>query len=68
MAATDNEPATPAPLWLNPAYSRQIVKGNLMTLSAKPKTVEQGEWIAHHGKSDTLLPMQADLDLAGLRD
>lgn len=38
------------PMWLNPAYSRQIVKGNLMTLSARPKSVEQGEWIAHHGK------------------
>jgi hypothetical protein len=26
------------------------VKGNFMTLSARPKTVEQGEWIAHQGK------------------
>ncbi|KAH7376568.1 CBK1 kinase activator protein MOB2 [Plectosphaerella cucumerina] len=45
MTALENDPA---PLWLNPAYSRQIVKGNLMTLSAKPKTVEEGEWVAHH--------------------
>ncbi|KID70265.1 CBK1 kinase activator protein MOB2 [Metarhizium brunneum] len=37
----------PLPLWLNPAYSKHIVKGNLMTLSARPKTVEHGEWIAH---------------------
>ncbi|RFU28047.1 hypothetical protein B7463_g8295, partial [Scytalidium lignicola] len=35
------------PLWLNPAYAKQIVKGNLMTLSSKTRTVEQGEWIAH---------------------
>jgi len=40
----------PLPLWLNPSYAKHIVKGNFMTLSARPKTVEQGEWIAHHGK------------------
>lgn len=40
----------PVPLWLNPAYAKHIVKGNFMTLSARPKTVEQGEWIAHQGK------------------
>ncbi|KAL3963894.1 hypothetical protein ACCO45_000898 [Purpureocillium lilacinum] len=28
-------------------YIKHIVKGNFMTLSARPKTVEQGEWIAH---------------------
>ncbi|KAL1839141.1 hypothetical protein VTJ49DRAFT_1837 [Mycothermus thermophilus] len=37
----------PLPLWLNPAYAKHIVKGNFMTLSSKPKTVELGEWIAH---------------------
>lgn len=41
----------PLPLWLNPNYAKHIVKGNFMTLSARPKTVEQGEWIAHQGKS-----------------
>lgn len=39
----------PKPLWLNEAHARHIVKGNFMTLSARPKTVEQGEWIAHQG-------------------
>ncbi len=39
----------PLPMWLNPAYAKHIVKGNFMTLSSKPKTVEQGEWIAHQG-------------------
>jgi hypothetical protein len=34
---------------LNDAYAKHIVKGNFMTLSARPKTVEQGEWIAHQG-------------------
>ncbi|KAK7414303.1 Maintenance of ploidy protein mob2 [Neonectria punicea] len=37
----------PLPLWLNSQYAKHIVKGNFMTLSARPKTVEQGEWIAH---------------------
>jgi hypothetical protein len=40
----------PFPLWLNPQYAKHIVKGNFMTLSARPKTVEQGEWAAHQGK------------------
>lgn len=37
----------PLPLWLNAQYAKHIVKGNFMTLSARPKTVEQGEWVAH---------------------
>lgn len=41
----------PYPLWLNPAYAKHIVKGNFMTLSSRPKSVEQGEWIAHQGMS-----------------
>ncbi|KAF6842733.1 Maintenance of ploidy protein mob2 [Colletotrichum musicola] len=39
----------PMPIWLNTNYGKHIVKGNFMTLSARPKTVEQGEWIAHQG-------------------
>lgn len=39
----------PFPLWLNGQYTKHIVKGNFMTLSARPKTVEPGEWIAHQG-------------------
>jgi len=38
------------PLWLNCNYAKHIVKGNFMTLSTKPKTVELGEWIAHQGE------------------
>jgi hypothetical protein len=41
----------PLPLWLNAQYAKHIVKGNFMTLSARPKTVEQGEWIAHQGNN-----------------
>jgi hypothetical protein len=39
----------PLPIWLNPLYAKHIVKGNFMTLSARPKTVDSGEWIAHQG-------------------
>lgn len=39
----------PLPLWLNPQYAKHIVKGNFMTLSARPKTVEPAEWVAHQG-------------------
>ncbi|KAM3073089.1 hypothetical protein ACMFMG_008807 [Clarireedia jacksonii] len=51
--STSNDPLSiynlprPKPLWLNNAYAKHIVKGNFMTLSARPKTVEPGEWIAH---------------------
>ncbi|KAF3765039.1 Mob1/phocein [Cryphonectria parasitica EP155] len=37
----------PLPAWVNPVYAKHIVKGNFMTLVARPKTVENGEWIAH---------------------
>lgn len=52
MASQDEAPASyhlsqPLPAWVNPAYAKHIVKGNFMTLIARPKTVEHGEWIAH---------------------
>jgi len=40
----------PKPIWLNINHAQHIVKGNFMTLSARPKTVEPGEWIAHQGQ------------------
>lgn len=40
----------PLPLWLNANCAKHIVKGNFMTLSARPKTVEQGEWVAHQSE------------------
>ncbi len=54
----------PLPVWLNPAYVKHIVKGNFMTLSSRPKTVEQGEWIAHQGR----LPSDSAFSLALLQD
>ncbi len=46
------------PLWLNANYAKHIVKGNFLTLSAKPKTVEMGEWVAHQGKYLYLVGLQ----------
>jgi len=38
------------PFFFREEYSNLIVKGNFMTLAAKPKLVEEGEWLAHTGK------------------
>ncbi|KAM4067707.1 mob1/phocein family protein [Hirsutella rhossiliensis] len=42
------------PLWLDPSHAKHIVRGNLTTLSARPKTVEPGEWVAHQGNVYTI--------------
>ena len=39
------------PFFFREEYSNLIVKGNFMTLAAKPKLVEEGEWLAHQGRS-----------------
>ncbi|KAH5552976.1 hypothetical protein HBI25_179240 [Parastagonospora nodorum] len=35
------------PFFFREEYSNLIVKGNFMTLAAKPKLVDEGEWLAH---------------------
>ena len=35
------------PLFFRPENAGFIVKGNFMTLAAKPHLVEEGEWLAH---------------------
>ena len=37
------------PFFFREEYSTLIVKGNFMTLAAKPVHVEEGEWLAHQG-------------------
>ena len=37
------------PFFFREEYAGLIVKGNFMTLAAKPKLVEEGEWLAHQG-------------------
>lgn len=39
------------PFFFREQYANLIVKGNFMTLAAKPVLVEEGEWLAHQGKS-----------------
>jgi hypothetical protein len=43
------------PFFFREEYSNLIVKGNFMTLAAKPKLVEEGEWLAHQGMLKSLL-------------
>lgn len=39
------------PYFFREEYSNLIVKGNFMTLCAKPQYVEKGEWLAHQGNA-----------------
>lgn len=39
------------PLFFREQNSGFIVKGNFMTLAAKPILIEEGEWVAHQGQS-----------------
>lgn len=57
LAATSVENAAPdqapvnrkPPFFFRDEYAGLIVKGNFMTLAAKPVHVEEGEWLAHQG-------------------
>ena len=37
--------------FFNEKYAKCSVKGNFLTLTAQPKNVELGEWLAHQGQS-----------------
>lgn len=39
------------PFFFREKYATLIVKGNFMTLAAKPVLIEEGEWLAHQGMS-----------------
>ncbi|KAF2722671.1 Mob1/phocein [Polychaeton citri CBS 116435] len=43
------------PLFFREDYTALIVKGNFMTLAAKPQQVEEGEWISHQLVEQTRL-------------
>ena len=43
------------PFFFREEYSNLIVKGNFMTLAAKPVLVDEGEWLAHQGDSHAKL-------------
>ena len=46
-------PTTPAlqrtPFYFREKYATLIVRGNFMTLAAKPMVIDEGEWLAHQG-------------------
>lgn len=42
------------PFFFREQYANLIVKGNFMTLAAKPVLIEEGEWLAHQGMSSLL--------------
>lgn len=39
------------PIFFREEHAGFIVKGNFMTLAAKPHLIEEGEWLAHQSKS-----------------
>jgi hypothetical protein len=39
------------PYFFREKHAGFIVKGNFMTLAAKPQLVEEGEWLAHQGEN-----------------
>lgn len=43
------------PFFFREQYANLIVKGNFMTLAAKPVLVEEGEWLSHQG--NTSIPL-----------
>jgi hypothetical protein len=47
-AAPGQPPLKPA--WMQEKFAKQVVRGNFMTLVAKPIGIEDGEWIAHQSK------------------
>lgn len=49
----DSQAERKPPYFFREEYSGLIVKGNFMTLAAKPVHVEEGEWLAHQGLCQT---------------
>ena len=49
-------PNRKAPFFFREQYANLIVKGNFMTLAAKPVLVEEGEWLAHQGMACVHFP------------
>jgi hypothetical protein len=47
QAHQNNQQQKKIPLFFREEHASFIVKGNFMTLAAKPHLVEMGEWLAH---------------------
>lgn len=51
QAHQSNQGIKKPPFFFREEYTGFIVKGNFMTLAAKPALVEEAEWLSHQGKS-----------------
>ena len=51
QAHQNNQAPKKVPIFFREDYAGFIVKGNFMTLAARPHLVEEGEWLAHQGES-----------------
>jgi hypothetical protein len=60
MQSQESQPRRP-PFFFRDDYANLIVKGNFMTLAAKPVLVEEGEWLAHQGVLPLDFPFLATL-------
>lgn len=47
QAHQNNQGSRKLPFFFREEYSQFIVKGNFMTLAARPHLIEEGEWLAH---------------------
>ena len=50
QAHQSNQAPKKLPFFFREEYAGFIVKGNFMTLAARPHLVEEGEWLAHQGE------------------
>ena len=50
QAHQNNQAPKKLPFFFREDYAGFIVKGNFMTLAARPHLVEEGEWLAHQRK------------------
>ena len=50
QAHTNNQVPKKLPIFFREEYIGFIVKGNFMTLAAKPHLIEEGEWMAHQSE------------------
>ena len=50
QAHQNNQAQKKVPIFFREDYAGFIVKGNFMTLAARPHLVEEGEWLAHQSE------------------
>lgn len=63
QAHQSNSGARKPPFFFREEYSGFIVKGNFMTLAAKPQLIEEGEWMAHQSKALPTISIKNQTDI-----